>query len=448
MIEYALFHNGGADMSYKRGPSGYYYPDGTLDDVHASAQRGIVSALRQAQLADELGYQYFFQTEHHFQVEGAERNSAVMPIQGAIAALTRQIRIGQLAVVLPTWHPIRVAEHIGTLDVLSGGRVEFGIARGYQGREAETLGQAQGSTIQDQELNRAYFEECYDIIMKAWAENSISHHGEFFTLPPSWTKWTNEQTQAYFADPATKYDLENVLSITPDATTLREVSVMPQPIQSPHPQVWMGATSSRSVDWSVSKGANIYLLADPPASAKARVDTYMEASERYGWPDLLDRGPHKYGWDSERKRGVVVGRAIYCDAKGVGSRERIKMSINAEFSFYAGNGFGFLCNDENGNPPATGEYFEGYVRNGLAYVGSNEQIAASIVGLRDHCGYEEDMCIGVWFERPGLSHNEVEDQMRNFAENVMPILDREFGGTKVNPVVDPSAVPGTGWNRA
>ena len=82
------------------------------------------------------------------------------------------------------------------LDVLSGGRLEFGIGRGYQPREAEVFGHRLGGTIQDQERNRAYFQEAYDIIIKAWTEPSFAHHGQFFSIPPTWTKWNHKQTIA------------------------------------------------------------------------------------------------------------------------------------------------------------------------------------------------------------------------------------------------------------
>jgi alkanesulfonate monooxygenase SsuD/methylene tetrahydromethanopterin reductase-like flavin-dependent oxidoreductase (luciferase family) len=86
-----------------------------------------------------------------------------------------------MANILPWWHPIRVAEQAAMLDVISGGRLEFGIGRGYQPREAEVFGRPYGATIQDQERNRSYYHEAYEIIMKAWTQPSFSHHGEFFS---------------------------------------------------------------------------------------------------------------------------------------------------------------------------------------------------------------------------------------------------------------------------
>src|SRR5438445_560969 len=85
------------------------------------------------------------------------------------------------------------------LDVLSGGRLEFGIGRGYQPREAEVFGWP-FATIQDQERNRAYYQEAYEIILKAWTEPSFSYHGQFFTIPPVFTRWNHQQTIAYFAN--------------------------------------------------------------------------------------------------------------------------------------------------------------------------------------------------------------------------------------------------------
>jgi len=131
----------------------------------------------------------------------------------AIAALTKRIRLGQAANILTWHHPVRIAEQAAMLDVISGGRLDFGMGRGYQPRETEVLGGQMGATIQDQERNRAYFEEAYEIILKCWTQDSFSHHGEFFTIPPSYTRWNHQQTIAYFSEPDVGRSLEEVIKL-------------------------------------------------------------------------------------------------------------------------------------------------------------------------------------------------------------------------------------------
>ena len=129
--------------------------DGDLEEVQESGRRSIANQVRQDVLADQLGFNYRFMTEHHFQPKGAEVSPAPLQTETAIAALTSRIRLGQMANILPWWHPIRVAESAAMLDVISGGRIEFGVGRGYQPREAEVLGGVTGATIQDQERTTA-----------------------------------------------------------------------------------------------------------------------------------------------------------------------------------------------------------------------------------------------------------------------------------------------------
>lgn len=120
--------------------------------MHASAQRTIVNQIRQGILADKLGYEYWFQTEHHFQPEGT--GCSPNPLMSA-AAQTRRIRLGQAANIITWHHPLRLSEQIAMLGVVSGERVECGIGHGYQPRENETFSRTYGSTIQDQERNRS-----------------------------------------------------------------------------------------------------------------------------------------------------------------------------------------------------------------------------------------------------------------------------------------------------
>src|SRR6202795_1984784 len=77
------------------------------------------------------------------------------------------------------WHPLRLAEDFATADILTGGRIVFGVGRGYHTREVETF----GSPLIDQEANRLLFEEQVDIIFKAFNEESFAHKGKHYTLP-------------------------------------------------------------------------------------------------------------------------------------------------------------------------------------------------------------------------------------------------------------------------
>ncbi len=198
MLEIGVFHNGASSLPVITTKDGVTLNDGSLAQVHQAAQATLVNQVRQGILAEKLGFQSFWLTEHHFQPEGAEMSPNPLMVQTAIAANTRRIRLGQAANIIVWHHPVRLAEQIATLDVISGGRVECGIGRGYQPRENETLGRPYGSTIQDQERNRKAFEEAVAILKKCWTEPSFSHHGENFSIPPSYTKWNHKQTIAYF----------------------------------------------------------------------------------------------------------------------------------------------------------------------------------------------------------------------------------------------------------
>src|SRR6266849_3522792 len=213
MLEIGVFHNGASDLPTIATPEGVVVNDGTLAEVHEGSQRTLINQIRQGILADRLGFNYFFMTEHHFQPEGAEFSPNPLLAETAVAAHSTRIRLGQAANILPWWHPIRIAEQAAMLDVISGGRLEFGIGRGYQPREAEVFGWPYGSTIQDQERNRAYYEEAYDMIIKAWTEPSFSHHREFYSTPPTYTKWNHKQTIAYFSQPGLERSLEQVLKV-------------------------------------------------------------------------------------------------------------------------------------------------------------------------------------------------------------------------------------------
>src|SRR5260370_27610518 len=92
-------------------------------------------------------------------------------------ASDRNIKIGCGFNICPMWHPLRLAEDYATADILSGGRITFGVGRGYHTREVATF----GSPLLDQPANRELFEEHVDILFQAFNNDSFSHEGKHYT---------------------------------------------------------------------------------------------------------------------------------------------------------------------------------------------------------------------------------------------------------------------------
>ncbi len=149
-----------------------YFPNEALTTVFDKAQ-----AI--AELCDRGGYDTFWMAEHHFQPEGYECIPNIILLSVHLAHLTRNIRLGCAFNIAPMWHPLRLAEDFATADVLTGGRVVFGVGRGYHTREVETF----GAPLLDQQANRELFEEQVEVILKAFNEESFSHHGKYYDLP-------------------------------------------------------------------------------------------------------------------------------------------------------------------------------------------------------------------------------------------------------------------------
>jgi len=137
-------------------------------------------AVAYAKAMDRLGYNTFWMAEHHFQPEGTECIPNLLMMAMHLVNQTKSLNIGCGFNVVPMWHPLRLAEDYATADILSGGRVIFGVARGYHTREVESF----GAPLSDQEANREMFEEGCDVLFKAFEGKPFSHKGRFYTIPP------------------------------------------------------------------------------------------------------------------------------------------------------------------------------------------------------------------------------------------------------------------------
>ena len=142
--------------------------------------QALHKAVAYAKCMDERGYNTFWMAEHHFQPEGTELIPNLLMMAMHLVNVTKNLKIGCGFNVVPMWHPLRLAEDYAMADVLSGGRVIFGVARGYHTREVETF----GSPLLDQDANREIFEEGVDILFKAFEGKPFSHQGKYYTIPP------------------------------------------------------------------------------------------------------------------------------------------------------------------------------------------------------------------------------------------------------------------------
>ncbi len=178
-----------------------------------------------------------FMVEHHFTGQG--QVSASMTLLAYLAAKTQKIRLGTAVVVLPWHNPVLVAEQAATLDLLSGGRFDFGVGKGYRQAEFD------GFCIPIAEATER-FDEAMEIIRKAWtSEGRFSHRGKLW-----------------------HYD---------------NIVVEPEPLQRPHPPIWLAAGSHDSVRRAAREGYN--LLLDQLAQVDQiiqRIAIFREECQRIG----------------------------------------------------------------------------------------------------------------------------------------------------------------------
>jgi alkanesulfonate monooxygenase SsuD/methylene tetrahydromethanopterin reductase-like flavin-dependent oxidoreductase (luciferase family) len=205
-----------------------------------------------AKCMDRLGYDTLWLAEHHFQHEGYECIPNIPMLAVHLAHVTKQIKIGCAFNIAPMWHPLRLAEDFATADILTGGRTVFGVGRGYHTREVESF----GGPMLDQNANREIFEEGVEIIFKAFNNESFSHQGKYYTLPPR--------------VPYRGYELE-------------ELTLVPRPIHRPV-ECWQPIVSAspRGLDFMVKHGIKGAVGGGAATMEGGPIIAYREAAARAG----------------------------------------------------------------------------------------------------------------------------------------------------------------------
>src|SRR4029079_12587970 len=144
-----------------------WQPDSDLKLYH--------NALGQLELADRLGYDYAWEVEHHF-LEEYSHSPVPEAFLAAASQRTRKIRLGHGILQLTTTHPCKVAEKVAVLDLLSHGRVEFGMGESVSNTELEPFGRSM-------EDKQDVFDEAVQAIMPMFRDGGSQHSGKYFNYP-------------------------------------------------------------------------------------------------------------------------------------------------------------------------------------------------------------------------------------------------------------------------
>ncbi len=313
--------------------------------------------------ADRLGFDTLWLAEIHFSPRFCTLPAPMLQL-AAIAERTARLRLGVAVNLLPLHHPVRLAEEVATLDVLSGGRVDFGAGRGAFPNNYQGYGV-------DMAASRERFEEMLALIRGAWTEERLSFRGSFYQVD----------------------DLE----------------IFPKPVQRPCPPFRLAANSPETFRFA---GANAYpIFAGGPVNP---INVLPERLAIYQRALSEARKPLPRDWLA----------AMFLTFVGQ-SREAVRATIEGSLTNYF-HTVSELIRPESIAVP--GEYervlertramrYE-TVESLMAVFGEPERCVHRIAALREQFGFTRMVC---WFETGGLSgHRNVLEAMRLFAERVMP----------------------------
>src|SRR5438067_1154221 len=209
-------------------------------------------ALQRIEIMDRTGYDAVWLAEHHFHSFSVCPSVHLMGTH--VAARTRRLRIGTAVSLAALYHPLRLAEEVALLDMLSGGRVNWGAGRGFAPSEFNAFGVPPAESAER-------FREAVEIVLQAWTKERFTFKGAHFSFD--------------------------------------DIELLPKPLQQPHPPTWMAATSETAIDWAAGRGFSI--LMDPHASMKEPGD-----KRRHYGQKLVDAGYSDAGRDIPMARLLAL----------------------------------------------------------------------------------------------------------------------------------------------
>ena len=336
---------------------------------------------------EELGYDTFWAAEHHFQREGYECLPNLLLMYVHLAHLTKNLKFGCGFNINPMWHPLRLAEDYATADILTGGRVIFGVGRGYHTREVDTFGVP--STASDNDANREMFEEQIEIIMKAFNEKSFSFKGKYYDLPPE--------------VPYRGYTLKD-LTLVPRPRTL--------PVETWQPVV---SASQRAMDFMAKHG--IKGIIGGGAAAGGAQDQVITQ-----WRDTLA----KHGRETELGTDLCIGYSIQIADTEEKAINEARGFFEENMKMFAPLGFVRGLSDDQMSALAQGSAkarsanlptIEEAVKAGSWLCGPAETVAEKINDVQTRYPGLEQVNVGSVI---GTPQSVILEQLERFGKEVMP----------------------------
>ncbi|MGH7042038.1 MAG: LLM class flavin-dependent oxidoreductase [Acetobacteraceae bacterium] len=334
--------------------------------------------LRLFELAEQLGFDRAWIAEHLFSTYGVVTSTQVYA--AAIAERTKRLRIGTAVVVVPFNHPLRTASDFALIDVLSHGRLDFGAGRAYQPHEFVGLGLAM-------EHSRAMFTEGMDLIRRAWTEETVTHRGEFWTIPAP-------------------------------------VEVLPKPVQQPHPPIWQAAVSPESFTQAAECGYHLQLAT--PFTYRTYRERWMEELETHlaGYEDACRR----LGRDPKAAQRMLLV-PFFVDASAARAREVFGRHVEWFYAKVTANQLagatgvvpGYELTMAEGKRTRELGYltFDKLLQYGAAIAGDPDGCIDSLRAMKRRFGLTE---FALWFNIGGIDPAACEAAMRLAAEKVLPFV--------------------------
>jgi alkanesulfonate monooxygenase SsuD/methylene tetrahydromethanopterin reductase-like flavin-dependent oxidoreductase (luciferase family) len=329
---------------------------------------------------DELGFYALWMAEHHFQHEGYECIPNIILLGTHLASRTERLKFGCAFNIVPMWHPIRLAEDYAMADILTDGRIIFGVGRGYHSREVESL----GSPVIDNDANRELFEEQMEIIFKAFNQESFSHQGKRYSVPAK-VEYRG-------------YDLE-------------EVTLVPRPKHLPV-EMWQPIVSGRTIDFIARNGIRGVVALTGEALVEQIFEQYRDANANYGQNLALGEN-------------LALGVGFYLADSQEEAMERLRPYHDERYKWFAPFGFVRYADEQGrtwGTPgaPARTPYIEDGVQQKAWFCGPAEDFVAFLKELEQKYPGLEHIILH-WAE--GMPRAEFMEQLRIFADEVMPAFE-------------------------